>query len=155
MATKRGNKPVLVSQREAARCLDIPFKKMKVLMDAGGPVEVGGKVNVETFRNWMELRASTAHTNVDKREQKLDADIALVLQKVKKEEMANAKKRGELHPHELCASIRAAESRLLHSLGSRLAAQFPEIGVRLKKACDDEVDAIIEKLRNVEVSDES
>lgn len=149
---RQAKKPVLVSQREAARCLDIPFKKMKVLMDAGGPVEVGGKVNVETFRNWMELRASTAHTNVDKREQKLDADIALVLQKVKKEEMANAKKRGELHPHELCASIRAAESRLLHSLGSRLAAQFPEIGVRLKKACDDEVDAIIEKLRNVEVA---
>lgn len=60
--------------------------------------------------------------------------------------------RGKVHDREECVrslcSMRAAESRVLHGLGDRLAAMFPAVGLALKEACDQQVDEVLKRLHD-------
>jgi len=76
---------------------------------------------------WMLLRCELAKAELDR-----------VLEKV--------------HDKEACArsltEARVAESRNLMALGDRLASRFPELGHRIKAACDEEVAAVLTRLHN-------
>jgi len=60
--------------------------------------------------------------------------------------------RGSVHNKVACAcsltEARVAESRNLMALGDRLATRFPELGHRIKAACDEEVAAVLERLHS-------
>jgi phage terminase Nu1 subunit (DNA packaging protein) len=67
-------------------------------------------------------------------------------------EVVLARDKGRLHDKHACAlsltSVVSESLQPLLSVGSRLAAQFPELGQRLRDAADKEIDAVLQQIRD-------
>lgn len=127
------------------------------------PSSVNGWVNKgcprlddETFdskavKKWLGKRKTTAASSSDKREQKLDAEIARIQKQCRQQDLDYSRASEAVHPRDqCCASLsRVISDHLtpLLNVGSRLATQFPELGKRLKDAADAEVDAAFNAIR--------
>jgi phage terminase Nu1 subunit (DNA packaging protein) len=100
---------------------------------------------------WLRERDSKRDERASLKDQKTQAEIDRIQRDISKRDLELAQQRGEVHGREeCCKSLTSVVSEVLQpllSVGSRLAAQFPELGQRLRDACDKEIDAAMAQIR--------
>lgn len=138
-----------ITASKLARHYEVSRKTVYEWVKQGCPHQ-GKRFDLTEVNGWRASQLSTR--DADKKDTKAYWDrekSKLTCERIKLEIAAS---KGESHSKKDCSQslleIRAVESRLLHSLGDRVANQFPEQGVKLKAAIDKEVDEIVKRLKN-------
>jgi phage terminase Nu1 subunit (DNA packaging protein) len=100
---------------------------------------------------WLRERDEKKSARASLKDQKTQAEIDRIQRDISKRDLELSEQRGEVHDKaECCKSLTAVVSEALQpllSVGSRLAAQFPELGQRLRDAADKEIDAAMAQIR--------
>lgn len=116
----------------------------------GCPRLPNGKFNPEAVATWLRERQEKKATSGDLKAEKLQQDILKAKRDVQLRDIEIAEKLGKVHNRHECAKslteIRAAESRILHNIGTALRAQFPEIDSKIIEALNKIVDEVVVRL---------
>ena len=107
--------------------------------------------DLEAVNKWYQTQNSNYNLGATLRQEKTKADIERVKKQNRDLDFQYQKAQGLVHSKEDCSKslteVLSANLQPLLSLGSRIAAQFPELGKRLKDAIDIEVDNTFENIR--------
>ena len=124
---------------------------MTAWVKAGCPQLPNGKFILNDVEAWLQRRQAGKEERASLKDRKTEAEIERIRRDIEKRDLELSQQRGDVHSKaDCCQSLTTIVSESLQplmSLGSKLAAQFPELGGRLKDAADREVDAAIEKIR--------
>jgi hypothetical protein len=101
---------------------------------------------------WLQARQEKKAERASLKDQKTQAEIERIQRDIAKRDLELSRDKGEVHGKaECCKSLTSVVSEALQpllSVGSRLAAQFPELGQRLRDAADKEIDAVLQQIRD-------
>lgn len=120
-------------------------------VEAGCPRNADKTFDESAVDAWLAKHRESAAESKSLKEQKLQAEITRIQRDIRQRDHDYEASRGEVHSKvDCCKSLTAITSEALQpllSVGGRLAAQFPELGQRLRDAADKEIDAAMQQIR--------
>ena len=140
-----------ISRAAVARHYDVNGGSVTAWVKAGCPQLPNGLFVLAEVDKWLQARQEKKAERASLKDQKTQAEIERIQRDIAKRDLELSRDKGEVHGKaECCKSVTSVVSEALQpllSVGSRLAAQFPELGQRLRDACDKEIDAAMAQIR--------
>lgn len=145
------HRPNAVSKSTVAKHYNVNGGSVTAWVKAGCPQLPNGQFVMADVERWLQKRQAGKEERASLKDQKTQAEIDRIQRDISKRDLELAQQRGEVHGKaECCKSLTSVVSEALQpllSVGSRLGAQFPELGQRLRDAADKEIDAAMAQIR--------